>query len=279
MVSWEFIPRSHPAIGSDAEKARFLLAFGLPLLLMYTILAFKTAGEPNWTAPGFISLSILAAALWRERARLHRAAAAYCVAALLVGLVSSLLVIDTDLARKAGVPWPYDRDPTARLVGWRSMAGSVATFRREEEHELGAPIFLIASRYQLAAELNFYLPPQAETAAGDPPVYLPESQNLETQFSFWPGYDQVTVTPAAVTSQTPLVGGAETEFRNVGTSPFIGHSALFISDDERHHGLPDAIERGFEECALVAQYEVRRYGRPLRHVRIYACFNYRGLDL
>ena len=276
---------AYPEIASTleppAEKARFLLAFGLPLLAMYTALAFKTAGEPNWTAPAFVSLSVLAAALWHERAQANRAAAAYCVAALGIGLLSSLLMLDTDLVRQTGIRWPYDRDPTARLAGWRSMAGSVAAFRHEEEHDLGAPVFLIANRYQVAAELNFYLPPQSALPAGDPPVYLPESQNLETQFSFWPGYDQVSVIPPRAESKhATLPGTAEDEFRNLGVSPFIGHSALFITDaDERHRNLPDTIERGFEECALVAQYEVRRYGLPLHHVRIYACFNYRGLDL
>ena len=74
------------------------------------------------------------------------------------------------------------------------MAGSASpAFRQEEERDLGAPVFLIANRYQVAAELNFYLPPIVpRMPAGHPPVYLPESQNLETQFSFWPGYDQVT---------------------------------------------------------------------------------------
>ena len=280
-VPAEGYPATAPALEPTAEKARFLLAFGLPLLLMYTVLAFKTAGEPNWTAPAFISLSLLAAALWHARARTSRAAAAFCLAALAVGLVSSLVVVDTDLARQAGIPWPYDRDPTARLVGWRSVAGSVAAFRREEEQDLGAPVFLIANRYQLAAELNFYLPARPASPGGDPPVYLPESQNMETQFSFWPGYDQVADTPAPAFpgAAAPRPGTAEEEFRNVGASPFIGHSALFITDDERHRSVPDAVERGFEECALVAQYEIQRYGRPLRHVRIYACFNYRGLDL
>ena len=110
-----------------------------------------------------------------------------------------------------------------------------------------------------------------------PPVYLPESQNMETQFSFWPGYDQVTVRPAPANAPPPTT--AEEEFRLVGSSPFVGHSALFVTDDERHRELPPAVENGFEECNLVAQYEIQRRGQPLRHVRIYACFNYRGLDL
>ena len=274
-------PEISKALEPTSEKARFLLAFGLPLLAMYTLLAFKTAGEPNWTAPAFMSLSVLAAALWYERARTSATAAAYCITALVVALASSLLMIDTDLVREAGVPWPYDRDPTARLVGWRSMAGSVATFRHEEEHDLGAPVFLIANRYQLAAELNFYLPPRSVPGPGHPPVYLPESQNMETQFSFWPGYDDVVAKPSLASSLGTAArpGTAEEEFQSIGTSPFIGHSALFVTDDERHVNVPDALERGFEECALVARYEIQRRGRPLRHVRIYACFNYRGLDL
>ncbi len=264
------------ALEPDVEKARFGLAFSLPLIVMYTLLAFKTAGEPNWTAPGFVSLSVFAVPLWYARAQRSRPLAMYAVAAMVVALLMSGFMIDTDLARRA-VRWPYERDPTARLLGWRSTARSVAEFRQEEERDLGAPIFLIANRYQLAAELNFYLPARPVQGPGHPPVYLPESQNMETQFSFWPGYDQVTIRPAP--ANAPLPTTAEEEFRLVGSSPFVGHSALFITDDERHRELPPAVENGFEECNLVAQYEIQRLGQHLRHVRIYACFNYRGLDL
>ena len=265
------------ALEPDAEKARFLLAFSLPLIGMYTLLAFKTAGEPNWTVPGFVSLSVLAAALWYTRVQRSRPLAIYAVTALAVGLLMSVFMLDTDLARRCAIPWSYERDPTARLLGWRSTAQSVAAFRQEEERELGAPVFLIANRYQLAAELNFYLPVRTIQGPEHPPVYLPESQNLETQFSFWPGYDQVTVRRAPANAPPPTT--AEEEFRLVGSSPFVGHSALFITDDDRHRQLPDAVENGFEECSLVAQYQIERRGQPLRRVRIYACFNYRGLDL
>ena len=59
-------------------------------------------------------------------------------------------------------------------------------FRADEERELGTPVFLIANRYQLAAELSFYFADRRVEAAGHPAVYMPESQNIETQFSFWP---------------------------------------------------------------------------------------------
>jgi hypothetical protein len=276
--------RPHPTdehaslLSPAAEKARFLLAFGLPLLAMYALLAFKTAGEPNWTAPAFISLSVLATALWHERARRSRGARVFCVCALLLALPESALMLDTDLVRQAGIRWPYDRDPTTRLFGWRDTARAVATFRQEEEHTLGAPVFLIANRYQLAAELNFYLPPGPPRPAGHPPVYLAQSQDLDTQFSFWPGYDETIVSPPRVPNAPPPQN-AEEEFKDIHESPFIGHSALYITDDERLRRLPDAIETGFEATSLVAEYLVERRGLPLRHVRIYACFSYKGVDL
>ena len=35
---------------------------------MYAALALKSPGEPNWTAPAFVTLGILGTALWLERA-------------------------------------------------------------------------------------------------------------------------------------------------------------------------------------------------------------------
>ena len=262
----------------EAEKARLLLAFGLPLLGMYTLLAFKTAGEPNWTAPAFMPESRRQHAQADERARRSRGARVFCVGALLLALPISALMIDTDLVRQAGIRWPYPRDPTARLLGWRDTAQAVVTFRQEEERTLGAPVFLIANRYQLAAELNFYLPPDTSHRPGHPPVYLPQSQDLETQFSFWPGYDETIVSPPRLKNAPPSQN-AEEEFHDIRESPYSGHSALFITDEDRLRRLPDAIETGFEETSLVAEYVVERRGLPLRHLRIYACFNYKGLDL
>ncbi len=267
-----------PALSPAAEKARFLLAFGLPLLTMYALLAFKTAGEPNWTAPAFISLSILATALWHERAQHSRYAARFGILALAVALPASGLMLDTDLVRQAGIRWPYERDPTARLSGWRDTAATVAAFRQDEERTLGTPVFLIADRYQLAAELGYYLSAGTRADAGTPPVFLPESQNIETQFSFWPGYDEAAVAPAAALDAPPPKN-AEEEFKGIGASPYAGQSALFISDDDRQRRLPESIESGFEDTALVAEYVVQRRGLPLRHLRIYACFQYKGLDL
>jgi 4-amino-4-deoxy-L-arabinose transferase-like glycosyltransferase len=48
-------------------KVLFLLWFGLPVFLLYTILSFNKAAAPNWDGLAFLSLGILAISYWRER--------------------------------------------------------------------------------------------------------------------------------------------------------------------------------------------------------------------
>ena len=84
-------------------KARFLLAFALPLFAMYFWLALKRAGEANWTAPATLSLGVLAVALWHERAQVSVAARRFCCAALALGMAMSLVTMTPDVIRGLGI--------------------------------------------------------------------------------------------------------------------------------------------------------------------------------
>ena len=178
-------------------KPRFLVIFSVPLLVMYFVLSLKQAGEANWTAPAFVSLGILATALWHERAQANQKLARFAIAALIVGLAMSVIIANTDLLRvvciSLGIPCGYDKDPSARLRGWKTSAEVVSEFRKNFERETGKPVFLVANKYQTAASLAFYMPDKERTEGpAHPPVYIPESQNLENEFSFWPRYDEFT---------------------------------------------------------------------------------------
>ena len=127
----------------DHFKPRFLVAFSAPLLLMYLILSFKKAGQANWTSPAMLSLGVLTAAHWHERALGSKAVRRFIGVSLAVALLLSTLILDMDLIRTAGIPWPYKRDPSARLRGWQSTALEIHELRKRVEEPIKAPVFLI----------------------------------------------------------------------------------------------------------------------------------------
>jgi hypothetical protein len=170
-------------------KPRFLLAFSLPLLVMYFGLALKRAGEPNWTAPASVSLAVLTVAWFHELTAQRKWARTYSMAALVIGATMSLLMLDTDILRSMRLPLSYDADTTARLRGWRTSAEAIEALRLKFEREQGAPVFLIANKYGTAAGIAFYLRDKHREGSGHPPIYCPESATFENQFSFWPRYD------------------------------------------------------------------------------------------
>jgi hypothetical protein len=253
-------------------KARFLLIFALPLFALYFALSFRQAGEANWTAPATLSLGILAAALWHERAQEHRWARRFAASALAVGLAMSLLVVDSELPRRLGIPFSYDLDPTTRLRGWRTAAEKVEAVRRDFEAKHGQPVFLIANKYGTAASLAFYLRDKRGEGPGHPPLYVPESAFPENQYFFWPRYDE----------NVPFVPGAapkdEYYTEEGGYNPFIGRTALYITDRAEERP-PSSIKRGFERVEMIACIDFARRGLPLRQLRIFACHNYRQVSL
>ena len=277
--------RARRAPAPEAERTRFLLAFALPLLVGYGVLAFKTAGEPNWTAPAFLAVGVLAGGCWHGWATRSRPARAFALAALVTSAAVSLFALNTDLVRAAGAPLSYHKEPTARLYGWRAMAEGVAETRRTVERETGAPVFLVAAKYGTAAELNFYLPADARRVdrPGHPAVYLPESQSFESQFSFWPSYAELPLTtpddnaPALPADDAKMT--AEAEFAHVGANPYAGRSALFIVEGDRGSRPPSSVEGGFERIEAAGRYEVRRWGRDVRVFQVFRCSNYQGAEL
>lgn len=253
-------------------KPRFLALFALPLLVMYGALALKSAGQPNWTAPAFVSLGILAVAMWHEAAQQEPWKRKFAACALAVGAVMSFAVLSTDVIRSAGVSFPYKFDPSSRLRGWKTAAIAVNDFRKKFESESGKPVFLIGNKYQTAALLSFYLPDQRVEGPGHPPVYIPESQDIESEFAFWPRYDEFVDAPQ---QRKP---DDEYYTEEQGVNLFEGRNALYITDaiDDTP---PSAIERGFERVERVAVLDITRHGMPLRTIRIFACYNYQTVAL
>ena len=240
-------------------KPRFLVIFSAPLLAMYFVLSLKQAGEANWTAPAFVSLGILATALWHERAQARPKLARFAIAALATGLAMSVIIANTDTLRLVclplGIPCGYNADPSARLRGWRTSAEAVSEFRKRFEHDSGKPVFLIANKYQTAASLAFYMPDKARTEGpAHPPVYIPESQNLENEFSFWPRYDEFTDLRQLAQDflQTPDPSGAQAAARKALADALaaLPDAALENATDEPWRKFTAALHAAQPQLAL-----------------------------
>ena len=184
----------------------------------------------------------------------------------------SIITLDTDLVRRAGISWPYDSDPSKRLRGWRSAAHEMDRIRTAFESSSGTRPFLIASSYGVASNLAFYLPDKKVEGPGHPPIYFPESQRIENQFSFWPRYDEFVTVPR---EQLP----ADAYFNEAdGINPFHGRTALYITDRAEERP-PSSVKEGFERIEMIACIDQTRRGEQVRQWRVFACYGYRSVPL
>src|SRR4030095_14991331 len=115
----------------------------------------------------------------------------------LVGLARSAGAVDTDWLRMIGYKFQRS-DPSDRMRGWKSATDALETMRSDLETKLGEKLFLIADARDRASEISFYLRDKQAEGPGHPSVYIPESQDMVNQFSFWPRYDEfVELKPGA----------------------------------------------------------------------------------
>ncbi len=159
------------------------------------------------------------------------------------------------------------------MRGWKSATRAIEQMRQDLETKLGEKLFLIADARDRASEISFYLRDKRPAQPGHPPVYIPETQDLVNQFSFWPRYDEfVEIKPGT------LLPEREVYTEENGVNLFVGRSALFIRQGDNEHP-PHNIRAAFQSTELAGTIEVRRYGEPMRTWKVFLCRSYRTLPL
>src|SRR5215469_6187618 len=253
-------------------KVLFLMWFGLPVFIFYLFLSLNKAAAPNWDGLAFLGFGLLAIYYWWERLEASALLRLGAAIAILVGLTMSAVALDTDLLRMAGYKLQRS-DPSNRMRGWKSATSALETMRNDLETKSGKKLFLIADARDRASEISFYLREKRAEGPGHPPVYIPESQDMVNQFSFWPRYDEfVELKPG-----TPRPAG-EVYTEESGVNLFMGRDALFIRDGEKDH-VPHNIQAAFQSIEPVGTIEVSRYGKVIRTWQVFLCRNYRTLPL
>ncbi len=252
-------------------KTLYLFWFGLPVFAFYFLLSCNKAAAPNWDALAFIGFALLAVGYWREklegRPGLQRAFAV----AFLLGIAMSVVALDTDLVRSAGIVLRHDH--SNQLRGWKSATNAIEKVRNDVEMQLKEPVFLIADERDRASEISFYLKEKRTEGPGHPPVYIVESQDMRNQFSFWPRYDEFVERPATAPQEKNQVYTEEN-----GVNPFEGRTALYIQDSGKKQP-PHNIRAAFQSTERLTTIEVRRFGQRVRSLDIFLCRIYRTLPL
>jgi 4-amino-4-deoxy-L-arabinose transferase-like glycosyltransferase len=163
-------------------RARLLVAFVLPTLVIMLIQGFLSRANANWAAPAYVAASVLVVAwaleanpaLWRGRAL---AATGSVVGH--AGLVAALLVY---LAATYGRPdaLPGKADPFKRVRGWVEFGTAVAHVRANEMP--GAP--LLVDERKLMAEALYYVKPRlAEAYKWKPTAQIHDHFDLTRPFA------------------------------------------------------------------------------------------------
>lgn len=149
------------------DRGQGLIAWvSLGVLGFFLVKAGLSKVQPNWAAPAYVGLMVVAAgriATWGRGGRRLLAAALVLAVAMVV------LLHFPGLARV-----PSDRDPFVKLKAWEGPVAALAAALPEAR-------FVLASDYGLVAELAYYWP-------GRPPVYqVGATDRRLTQFDLWPG--------------------------------------------------------------------------------------------
>jgi len=166
------------AIQQKCPQQMFLVYLSLPIWIVCALASFGNAGQPNWPAAAYISGFVLAVQAIQRGASaiispvwLNRTFAAAIICGISISIVlrwpGMLRPIAAELvaAPTRDVPCPVRKlDPTARLLGWRTLAKEVDAVRARVRSETGTDPLIATMTWTVPGELGFY-------CDGHPQVY------------------------------------------------------------------------------------------------------------
>ncbi|HJT08588.1 MAG TPA: glycosyltransferase family 39 protein [Stellaceae bacterium] len=132
------------------RRAALLATFALPTLAMMLVVSFLSRAQPNWSAPTFVSATVLVVAwlLGHGRTILLRAS-------ILLNIAIAVVAFGLhDAAVAFGAQLPAKYDPLHRLRGWHILGRTVSTMLLTHPGTV-----LMADDRELMAALVYYVFP------------------------------------------------------------------------------------------------------------------------
>jgi hypothetical protein len=215
----------------------FLLCMGLPVFLLFCLMAFKAKVQANWGPCAWLTPTILLAGVLSERES-RKARRLVTLAAVTSGLLT-VLIVSPELRYRLGIRLSVLADHTNTMYGWREIAAQVQKLREEGE-KTGRKVFIASDGYQYTALLAFYLPDHPETfdlfLHGRLTMYAAYVERLKTH---------------------------------------LGEDAIFVNDNRSDESDLGQIFERVEWTEAIPVWRRPYYDAPIRTMEIARCRNYR----
>jgi hypothetical protein len=251
--------------GRAHRGVRYLLCIGGTFFLLCLAQSTKAEIEPNWPAPTYFTMAIVAA--WWIKHQLRspvnwNPARWFVYAHVAMGVVAAMLIHCTEILYKpimamGKTPRQFD----AQIIKMRGN-DKVAAAADDVKASLGPGAFVMARMYQDASLLSFYMkgqPPAFHVGSylSKEPVVWREGEKpfiertRRSQWDIWPDRD---LTPER--------------------SPVIGKDAVFVGDLDISGVIRGAFESIDTEPVVV---KIESGGVVVREMKIWRCRGFKGI--
>ncbi len=245
----------------------FLFCMSAPVLFGHLIYSFHSRILPNWIAPAVPPLFCLMAVFWHERPRIAKP---FLAAGLIIGIIASAFMYDTDLIGKIINKLPGEVDPSHRVRGWRETAALV----ENERGKFGTNTFIIANDYGTTGLYTFYsATARAAAIAHQPFIYCEgTSDRPANQFYFWPEYHYLETRRGQNAIYVRHLDSYKLEHGWLWK--WFQREPIACRDISSPQPAPSDITGHFETVTNLGIYEVKiKDGRVFQRVQIFGCYN------
>jgi 4-amino-4-deoxy-L-arabinose transferase-like glycosyltransferase len=172
------------------RRARLLAVFALPTLAMMLIVSFLSRAHPNWSAPTYVSATILVAAFLLERGR-----SVLLAASLALHITAALFLVGGRQAAAAiGVELPAKLDLLHRVRGWDTLGRTV----RDMLLQRPGVMLMTWSREDLSALIYYVRPHPFDAVIWNPGGGARNQFEMDTDMSRYVGRDFLFISQSEI---------------------------------------------------------------------------------